>query len=76
MSSEANQNVAAAIRAEMARQRVTTRQLASKLGVSAMWVSRRFSGEVAATVGDVHDIATALGIDPDVLLAPRHSAAS
>lgn len=69
MSSEANENVAAAIRAEMARQRVTTRALAAKLGRSQMWVSRRTTGQAAVAVADVHEIAEALGITPDVLLA-------
>jgi transcriptional regulator with XRE-family HTH domain len=69
MSSEANQNVAAAIRAEMARQRETTRTLAAKVGHSPMWVSRRMSGEVGISIADVYEIAGALGIAPDVLLA-------
>lgn len=73
MSSEANQNVAAAIRAEMARKNVSNRALAAKVGRSQMWVSRRTTGTAAVSVNDAHEIADALGIDPALLLTPAAS---
>lgn len=63
-----NATVAATVRAEMARRNVTTRDLASKLEVSAAWVSRRTTGSVPITLDDAHRIAGALEVDPAVLL--------
>lgn len=68
MSTEVDQNVASEIRAQLARHRVSQRTLAERLGVNYMWLARRASGEVPATVGDLHLIADALGIEPDVFL--------
>ncbi len=68
MSTEVDQNVASEIRAQLARHRVSQRQLAERLHVNYMWISRRASGEVPVTVGDLHSIANALEIDPDVFL--------
>lgn len=70
MTSDVDQSVAAEIRAQLARHRMSNRQLATKLGRSYMWVARRASGEVPATVADVHAIAGAIGIDPAELLTP------
>ena len=55
--------VAAELRAELGRQRVTVRALADKLGRPRSWVQRRLSGEVL-TLDDLHLIATALDLDP------------
>jgi transcriptional regulator with XRE-family HTH domain len=59
---------AAAIRAEMARKRITVRDLATELGVSRAWVSRRTTGDMPTTPDEVQRIASALGIDAAVLL--------
>lgn len=69
MSTNANENAAAAVRAEMARQGMSTRALADKLGTSQMWVYRRKSGEVPLSISELHEFASALGVSPDVLLA-------
>jgi transcriptional regulator with XRE-family HTH domain len=70
MKATPTEAVAGALRAEMARQRVDTREMANRLGKSRMWVSRRMSGEVAINVADAHELAQALGIDATVLLTP------
>jgi hypothetical protein len=72
MATDPNESVAGAIRAEMARQRISTRNLAELMdhGHSYTWIQRRTSGTVPLTVGDVHEFARALGVDPDLLLRP------
>lgn len=70
MSESPSEAVAGQLRAEMARRRVDTRELAQRVGKSRMWVSRRMTGETALTIDDAHLVADALGIDPSVLLAP------
>jgi transcriptional regulator with XRE-family HTH domain len=60
---EADEKVAAEIRAALARQRVTQSALADRLGVSQAWVSRRLSGEVPLTIADITQIAAELGVE-------------
>jgi transcriptional regulator with XRE-family HTH domain len=53
--------VAAEFRAELARQRLSQRQFATKLGVPNGWVARRLTlFEAAITVDDAHLMAEAL----------------
>lgn len=64
---QANAAVAAEIRAEMARQRMTQTALADALKVSHAYVYRRLSGDTPAaltplTLVDVSRIADALGV--------------
>lgn len=56
------------IRAEMARRELTTAQLAARLGVSDMWVSRRVRGLVEIELIELERIAKALGVPVEVFL--------
>lgn len=62
--------VAAEIRAELGRQRITQAALADKLGVSRPYLSRRLSGETPLSVGDVAAIAELLGVAVSTFTAP------
>lgn len=53
----------------MARQKVTGRELARRLHVSAQWVSLRTRGTVAMNTDDMEMVAGALGIPLEALLA-------
>jgi BetR domain len=55
---------AAEVRAELARARISGRQLAAMLGKAQPWVSRRLTGAVAFDMDDVQVIADLLQIDP------------
>lgn len=59
--------VSAELRAEIARQRITTTSLAARLGRPRSWLDRRLSGSVL-TVDDVHAISKQLGLDARVVL--------
>lgn len=75
MSQNPTPDVAAEVRAELGRQDRNNTWLASELGVSEMWVSRRLSGTTKFTVDDLVRIAAALNIDATELLrAPVRSA--
>lgn len=67
---QADQLVAGEIRAELARQRMTQADLATQLGVSRPWLSRRLSGETPLSVGDMVVIAEALDVPVATLTAP------
>lgn len=67
---QADQLVAGEIRAELARQRRSQAELATQLGVSRPWLSRRLSGETPLSVGDIANIADALGVALSDLMAP------
>jgi transcriptional regulator with XRE-family HTH domain len=55
-----SERVAASVRAEMARRRVSQQALADVLGHSQAWISRRVSGEVEFTVDELRRVAAAL----------------
>lgn len=63
----------AAIRAEKARQRFTTGELAEKVGMSVHQVRRRMSGSAPITTDELASFATAFGI-PLPVLAERAAA--
>jgi transcriptional regulator with XRE-family HTH domain len=63
-----NAAVAAEIRAILARRGWKQSQLAERLGVHEMWVSRRLRGVNAISVDDLERIAAALDIKPANLL--------
>ena len=63
------QRVAANLRAEMARQRMTQEALAAAAGLSQQAVSRRLLGHGSLTVDDVERFADILGITTDRLLS-------
>lgn len=64
---------AASLRAEMARQRKTVRELAGVLHVSRSSAQRRHTGEVALNLDEVALICTWLGIAPGDLLSATNS---
>lgn len=68
MSDTIRSYVAAALRAEMARQRIDQRTLAARLNRSQTWVQYRTSGRVACNVEDLADLSAALGISLFALL--------
>lgn len=56
------EHAAREIRAEMGRQRRSANALATDLGVSDMYLSRRLSGQVAFDLADLPLVAAALGV--------------
>ena len=56
--------VADEIRAEIARQRSSTRELAKSLSKSHTWLARRLRGETPLSIEDVVLIAKGLDVDP------------
>lgn len=71
MSSPSNlsQSVAAELRAEMARQRKTTTDLAYALKISQSSASLRYSGKQTLTLDEVGIVAEWLGVPLTALLA-------
>lgn len=68
-SGATREKVAAEVRAELARARLSQQQLATIIGKEQTYVSRRLKGEVPFTVDEVVIIAGYLGIAPRQLLA-------
>lgn len=66
--------VAAEIRAQLARRRVTQSELAAAVGVSNAWVSVRLSGKQAIDLNDLESIAAAIDV-PVYDLLPERAAA-
>lgn len=60
--------VAANVRAELARHQVRHRVLAEKIGRAPNWLSRRLNGDVAFTLGEISEVAEALGVPVTALL--------
>jgi hypothetical protein len=60
--SEPHQWVAAEVRAEMARQRVSQQTLAGAVGISQAAISRRITGEVPFDVTELARVAEVLGV--------------
>ena len=56
------------LRAEIARQRKSARELAPQIGKSHTWLARRLRGETAMSIEDVVLIAKALSVDPVPLI--------
>lgn len=61
-TSEFQRAVAAEVRAEMARKKLTQTDVAQRLGVAQATVSRRLTGEVAFDVAELDQIAGLLGV--------------
>jgi len=70
MKTPLQQRVAEEIRVELARRRMSARQLALMTGWSPMYVSRRLRGQLPFTIADLDDVASALDI-PVTRLLPR-----
>lgn len=68
MSTSLAEHVRGQIKAELARRDLTNTQLAARLGVSDMWVSRRLAGTVPIAVAELEQIADAIGIPVGVFL--------
>jgi len=69
-----NESVTAEIRAEMARRRITGRQLAASLGWSAQHLSRRMTGAVAWSTDEIEQAALMLGVPLAELVSPNSQA--
>lgn len=75
MSQNPSQSVAAEVRAELGRQERSGTWLASELGVSEVWVSRRLRGITKFTVDDLVRVADVLDVPAsDLLKSPVRSA--
>ncbi|MCT2282590.1 helix-turn-helix domain-containing protein [Micromonospora chalcea] len=76
MHDDVRGKIAAEIRAEMARKRMTQRDLADKLGIAQPAVQLRLSGQRPFRAEELVVIAAALGVEPGQFLpAPAASAA-
>jgi transcriptional regulator with XRE-family HTH domain len=73
---ELSQTVTQEIRAEMARQRLSQKALAERLGWGQPTLSRRLNGQIALTFDDADAIAGALGVSLVQLAWPRAEGAS
>lgn len=71
MSRPLAQSVAGLIRAEMARQGITTVTLAQRAGLTHRQLRRRLSSEVAPNVDELGSIAAALGVRLCQLIEPE-----
>lgn len=69
-----SERVAGAVRAEMARRRVTQGQLAAHLGLSQVAVSRRVLGQTPFDVDELFAAAEFLNVPVTVLLATEVAA--
>ena len=67
-------DVAAEVRAHLARQRLSGRQAAIRLGWTQPYMSRRLTGEIPFDVADLEAIADLLGIPATAFFQrPRHT---
>ncbi|HEY1622139.1 MAG TPA: helix-turn-helix domain-containing protein [Streptosporangiaceae bacterium] len=57
-----NDEVAAELRAELARRRIPNRRIAGQLGWSETYLSRRLTGSVPFSIDDLASVASAIGI--------------
>jgi transcriptional regulator with XRE-family HTH domain len=73
---EPHQLVAAEVRAEMARQRMSQAGLAKLLGVAQQTVSRRLVGEVPFDVAELARIADLLGVPMTQFVRTTETAAT
>lgn len=66
--------VTGSVRAEMARRRKTLRSVAAELGENEPWLSRRLTGRIKMTIGDLERIAAVLDLPvSDLIAAPAVS---
>lgn len=70
------ERVAAEVRAQMARKRVTQTDLAAALGVSQMTISRRLNGRAPFDVEELAAVALALDVPLATLVTEPTAAAS
>lgn len=75
MTQGLTQRVASEVRAEMARQHVSQRQIAEALGVDQSQVSRRLRGEIALNTTELEQVANFLGVPvTNFLVTPERAA--
>ncbi|MDI9889928.1 helix-turn-helix domain-containing protein [Microbacterium sp. IEGM 1404] len=67
-ATETAERLAAEVRAEMARQRRTAKEMAEVVGITAHTAGRRLSGAVPFNVVELGEVARWLGIRVDVLM--------
>ena len=65
---ELSQIVSGNVRAEMARRRVTQKELSEAFGIAQTQISKRLNGRSEWRVNDLPPIAEALGVSIDVLI--------
>jgi len=70
MASTYNDRVAAEVRAEMGRQKLSQMGLAAALGASQAWLSRRLNGTVAFATDELERVAEVLGVPLGQLVSP------
>ena len=71
MPTDLRDTVAGAVRAEIARRRMTQQGLADLLGVGQWWVSKRLTRSIPFTIEDLERIATALELPPAYFISER-----
>ncbi|RIR58244.1 XRE family transcriptional regulator [Mycobacteroides abscessus] len=76
MATTIDQRVAANVRAEMARRRVSQQTLANAMDLSFMSISRRMSGHVSFSISELYRVAEVLKVDIRTLIALEQSVAS
>jgi predicted transcriptional regulator len=69
MTQNLSRDVAAVIRAEMARERIPQTRLADALDLSNAAVSRRLSGQTAFELDELPVVAQLLGVDVNTLIS-------
>jgi transcriptional regulator with XRE-family HTH domain len=67
-SSNWNDRTAAKLRAAMAEQKITSTDVALRMGVGARWVQRRVAGEVELSLREILWLANAIGVDVDTVI--------
>ncbi len=60
--------VAAELRSELARNRISASRVAFAIGKDQAWISRRLTGQVAFDLDDLDAITEVLGISPSELM--------
>jgi transcriptional regulator with XRE-family HTH domain len=68
MTNTYTEKVIGELRAEIARQRLTQREVAARLGWSQQVLSKRLTGEVAISIDEAGKLAEVLGIKPEQLM--------
>lgn len=74
MQQTPTERTAAAIRAEIARRRISAKDLAQNLGVSRTTLWRRLNGHAAIDVDELTRMAAVIGVPISALLSDRDAA--
>jgi transcriptional regulator with XRE-family HTH domain len=68
---EHSKGVAQELRAECARQKISGREIARRLGEHPMWVHRRLAGDQELSIDDLARISAVLGLAPADLMTKK-----